>query len=79
MKSPCYNKATKTDCPKRHCGCSTDCPDWAKYEKERDEMYERQAVESKAKEIAVDIYFQRQAWLQKDNIHQRSRKRKYSK
>lgn len=44
MKNPCFNRETRTDCPKRKAGCAVDCPDWAKYVKERDEEYERRKI-----------------------------------
>lgn len=43
MDSPCYNRETHTDCPRRHSGCAVDCPDWAAYCVERDKDYERRA------------------------------------
>lgn len=46
---PCYNKETKTDCPRRTAGCAVNCPEWAEYLKERDEEYRRRAAESKVK------------------------------
>ena len=48
MKVPCYNTETKTDCPRRHAGCSADCPKWNKYLKERDEDYKQRAIEYNA-------------------------------
>ena len=47
MDSPCYNRKTHTDCPKRHAGCAIDCPDWAAYCSERDKEYEERAEISK--------------------------------
>jgi hypothetical protein len=45
VRHPCYDEATKTDCPKRKAGCRSNCSDWKKYEKareeERKEMRER--------------------------------------
>lgn len=43
MDSPCYDKATKTDCPRRCKGCAIDCPEWAAYEVERNKVYEQRA------------------------------------
>ena len=46
MKNPCFNKETRTDCPKRCAGCAVNCPEWAAYVKERDAEYERRKIES---------------------------------
>ena len=43
MTPPCYNTATRTDCPRRHAGCQTSCREWKRYLVERDKIYvERQ-------------------------------------
>lgn len=39
MKNPCYNEATKTDCPDRHSGCGATCEKWAAYVVKRDAEY----------------------------------------
>lgn len=31
-EAPCYDSATKTDCPRRRVGCRTDCVEWKKFE-----------------------------------------------
>lgn len=41
--NPCYDKETKTDCPRRHAGCAVDCPEWAKYSEERAAEYKKRA------------------------------------
>lgn len=41
MNNPCYDRETKTDCPKRCAGCAGTCKKWADYVKARDEEYER--------------------------------------
>lgn len=46
MDNPCYDKETKTDCPKRYPGCGADCPKWAKYVVKRDAEYERRHRET---------------------------------
>lgn len=40
MDNPCYNKATKTGCPRRAPGCAVNCPEWAEYTKERESVYD---------------------------------------
>ena len=44
MDTPCFDKKTHTDCPRRHSGCAVNCPDLAKYVAERDKEYERRAT-----------------------------------
>jgi hypothetical protein len=48
VPSPCYDELTKTDCPRRHSGCAINCPEWAEYEKQREEEYRRRARELEA-------------------------------
>lgn len=43
MDSPCYDKKTKTDCPRRCKGCAVNCPEWAAYVRERNKVYEQRA------------------------------------
>lgn len=38
--SPCFDRETRQDCPRRHAGCAATCPDWAEYEKQRNARYE---------------------------------------
>lgn len=47
MENPCYNTLTRTDCPNRSSGCAVNCPKWAKYVKERDENYEKRALDNR--------------------------------
>lgn len=54
MKSPCFNVQTKTDCPKRHVGCTKDCPEWAKYVEERNEEYRVRAITGWAQAVSED-------------------------
>ena len=44
MNNPCYDKKTKTDCPRRHSSCALDCPEWAKYCEERGKEYKRRLI-----------------------------------
>lgn len=32
-RPPCFDEATRTDCPKRHVGCRAECPEWQAWEK----------------------------------------------
>ena len=43
MTNPCYDKHTKTDCPKRKPGCAGSCEKWAEYVKIRDAAYRERA------------------------------------
>lgn len=61
MTSPCYDEKTKTDCPRRHAGCAVDCPKWADYIKERDEMYERRGNQMNARSSADSVAYRRMA------------------
>ena len=54
MKNPCYNKQTKTDCPRRCAGCAINCPDWAEYVKERDARYKAEAAEREQQSLQVE-------------------------
>ena len=51
VKPPCFDVTTRTDCPRRKAGCAIDCPDWAKYTKERDEVYRQRALENEAMQV----------------------------
>lgn len=46
MQNPCYDKPTKTDCPERKPGCGANCPKWAKYVEERNQLYKERNLES---------------------------------
>lgn len=54
MKNPCFNKETRTDCPKRCAGCAVNCPEWATYEKERNAEYERRRIQFEIDSISYD-------------------------
>lgn len=54
MKNPCYNKQTKTDCPRRCAGCAINCPDWAEYVKKRAERYKAEAAEREQQGLQVE-------------------------
>lgn len=56
IESPCFDRKTKTDCPRRCAGCSVDCPEWNKYLKERDELYKKRKIESAANEPTYDSH-----------------------
>lgn len=43
MKSPCRDRATGADCPRRKAGCAANCPDWAEYVDERNKAYKVRA------------------------------------
>lgn len=47
-RPPCFDEATRTDCPKRHVGCRTDCPEWQAWEKVHAE--ETEAIRNKRDE-----------------------------
>lgn len=44
-RPPCFDEATRTDCPKRHVGCRADCPEWQAWEKVHAE--ETEAIRNK--------------------------------
>lgn len=46
IQSPCYDKKLKKDCPRRCAGCADNCPEWAAYVAERDELYKKRKVET---------------------------------
>jgi hypothetical protein len=51
MDSPCYDRKTKTDCPRRCVGCAENCPEWADYVKRRDEHYKERMRRQEIKSI----------------------------
>lgn len=59
MQNPCYNKATKTDCPKRSVGCGENCPEWKKYVESRDKAYIERALVANANRTLTDGHLQR--------------------
>lgn len=76
MKCPCYDTETKTDCPKRHCGCQVDCPDWAEYVEARDDMYKKREADRRAGEIAYSAVDIRRINHAKGLANSRRRKRR---
>lgn len=61
LESPCYDRKTKTDCPRRCGGCQVDCPEWKAYCEERQKIYDKRAIESDVHAIMLehsgDAYF----------------------
>lgn len=51
LNIPCYDVATKTDCPNRSVGCQTICPKWAEYLEKRNAKYKAQDEERKIMDI----------------------------
>lgn len=45
MKNPCYDTATKTDCPRRCAGCAVECPDWQKFIAEKEQFYKKRMAD----------------------------------
>ena len=37
--SPCFDKKTMTDCPKRELHCKSTCPKWKEYEEQKKAEY----------------------------------------
>lgn len=56
MKNPCYNEATKTDCPDRHSGCGATCEKWAAYVVERDAEYDKRHREAAEQRYRISNY-----------------------
>jgi hypothetical protein len=48
---PCYDRKTKTDCPRRCGGCQVDCPDWKDYCEERQKVYDKRLSDFHANSI----------------------------
>lgn len=59
MKSPCYDPATKIDCPDRAPNCATTCPKWAKYKKAKHKEYEERKKKSVYDSMLIDDRKQR--------------------
>lgn len=47
-RPPCFDEATRTDCPKRHVGCRADCPEWQAWEKVHAEETEEIRIKREA-------------------------------
>lgn len=73
---PCYDEATKTDCPRRHGGCAIDCPEWAEYVKKRDEANRKRYAESNANSVISDSHMRHSEKRQRRELAQRSRRRR---
>lgn len=78
MDNPCYNRATKTDCPNRHCGCASDCSKWAEYVLERNKEYQRRRRIADARDAVIDSRSVKTArWyrnIMKDRLYKSRRK-----
>lgn len=55
LQSPCYDPATKTDCPRRCGGCQLKCPEWKAYEAERAELYRQRTIQYEAN-VVINKY-----------------------
>ena len=76
--SPCYDRETGEDCPRRKVGCASTCKRWAEYAYERDIHYKRVAAEREVEGMMADIgkkrhtqYRERQ---QRDRLRKRNKK-----
>ena len=56
MAGPCYDRATRTDCPRRAAWCQLTCPEWAAYIAQRDKAYEARRKKSDAESGMCDHY-----------------------
>lgn len=65
LDPPCYNKATKTDCPKRCTGCHINCPQWAIYVDRRDEEYKKRKPTAIGEQMITDVSFARSEGIRK--------------
>lgn len=48
IRPPCFDEATRTDCPKRCVGCRADCPEWKAWEKVHAEETEEIRIKREA-------------------------------
>lgn len=69
IQSPCYDRKAKQDCPRRHVGCVAACPEWAEYEKKKQEEYASRQTKG------LGRYNKESSYL-KEKIRQRRRIRK---
>lgn len=74
---PCYDEATKTDCPRRHCGCAVDCKEWADYVEKREEMYHERKIVSDVDAIITASSMRFSAKRQKAIIADRRYRRRH--
>lgn len=73
---PCFDELTRTDCPRRACGCQLTCKEWALYLEKRDELYKKREVETAVNKAMVGIKFDRSAKRLRDQMmKQRSKRR----
>lgn len=77
MINPCFDEATKTDCPGRHAGCAVDCPAWAEYVRARNAEYEKKRIENDTKTFLMDGQARRSKKFHKRNINARQKRVKY--
>lgn len=76
---PCYDKATRTDCPKRHVGCKTDCPEWEKWLAIH-ESENRRIMEAKSVGQAADGFLvERKKRTRQDSLRRSERKNRRRK
>ena len=69
MNNPCYDKETKTSCPKRCAGCLINCQDWTDYVMGRNQHYS-DLYESKRQRTLIDAYeVKRTRRIQKGRNH----------
>lgn len=73
MRNPCYDPATKTDCPDRSPNCAITCPKWAKYKKAKNKEYNERAKHS------VYDTLNREATRKQRRIDNYNRKKKYER
>lgn len=66
IESPCYNRETKTDCPRRCAGCAVDCPDWAAHVSERDKVYKDRKIQ---RDVGSVMYESRHSKIDKRNVN----------
>lgn len=51
IRPPCFDEATRTDCPRRYVGCRADCPEWQAWEK----VHAEETEEIRIKREAYDM------------------------
>lgn len=76
MSHPCFDEKTRTDCPRRHAGCAVNCPEWAAWEKEREEVYRKRAMELEADRAIIGNASDRADARRKKWMAERPRRRK---
>lgn len=48
-RSPCFDRKTKTDCPKRSLTCRSECEEFQKYERDRMIFYQQRKLDGELK------------------------------